>query len=391
MKQIALAEVATINPPSPVKGELRNNELVDFVPMASVSEAGDMNVTEQRAAGEVSKGFTAFQNDDVLVAKITPCFENNKIAIARIGSRYGFGSTEFHVIRCSSAYLDPKYLAHFLRQDRVRATGEKRMTGSGGQRRVPKAFLEALEIPLPPLDEQKRIAAILDQADNLRRLRQRAIDRLNELGQAIFYEMFGDGEHFERKCVKDFCEVKGGKRLPKGSDYSEEKTKHPYIRVSDLSQGTISQEGLKFIAPEVQHTVRRYIVDEGDVIISIAGTIGVTAPVPKSLDGANLTENAAKLTPVKGACFDANYVSYALSMPDAQKQIQSKTGQVTIGKLALFRIEQIEIPLPSIGEQKKFSKALARIGMEISNAGHHRHHLDRLFSSLQHRAFTGQL
>ena len=149
MRSVCLAEVAEINPRGPTAAELSPDYICDFVPMAAVSEAGQVLVGERRSYSDVSKGFTAFQNDDVLVAKITPCYENNKIALAKVQSRYAFGSTEFHVIRCSSTRLDPKYLTHFLRQDRVRASGERRMTGSAGQRRVPKMFLEELEIPLP--------------------------------------------------------------------------------------------------------------------------------------------------------------------------------------------------------------------------------------------------
>lgn len=112
MNTAILADVATINPPGPRAGELSLEAMVDFVPMAAVSEMGCVTVTERRPYHAVSKGFTAFQPHDVLVAKITPCFENNKIALADIRSRYAFGSTEFHVIRCLHGQLDPKYLTH---------------------------------------------------------------------------------------------------------------------------------------------------------------------------------------------------------------------------------------------------------------------------------------
>ena len=189
---VPLAEIAEINPRGPSAGLLQSDELVDFVPMEAVTEDGRMAPKGQRPFREVAKGYTAFQNNDVLVAKITPCFENNKITRANIRTLFAFGSTEFYVIRGHDEQLDTKYLTFFLRQDRIRHAGERRMTGSAGQRRVPKSFLQELKIPLPPLEEQKRIAAILDKADRLRRLRQCAIDKLNTLGQAIFQEMFGD-------------------------------------------------------------------------------------------------------------------------------------------------------------------------------------------------------
>ena len=183
MRTSILAAVAEINPPGPRPGEIPADELMDFVPMAAVSEDGSMLVGERRHFMEVAKGFTAFQKGDILLAKITPCFENNKLAIADVQSAYAFGSTEFHVVRCRPRLLDPQYLVYFLRQDHIRASGEQRMTGSAGQRRVPKTFLEELEIPLPPLSEQQRIAAILKQSDELRRKRRKF---LYHLGADVF-------------------------------------------------------------------------------------------------------------------------------------------------------------------------------------------------------------
>jgi type I restriction enzyme S subunit len=244
---------------------------------------------------------------------------------------------------------------------------------------------------LPPLEEQKRIAAILDQADALRRLRARALDRLNALGQAIFHEMFGGKTTAPLRCIAEFADVKGGKRLPKGSDYSDGVTAHPYIRVSDLGDLKIDTSAIKYISPEIQKSVWRYTVSEGDVVISIAGSIGITAAVPERLNGANLTENAAKITPKKGVEFDPTYLSWALSMPEAKSQIVASTGQVTIGKLALFRIEQIEVPMPSIELQRAFSNALNEMDASGDTAMRSRAVLDTLFTSLQHRAFRGEL
>ena len=252
--------------------------------------------------------------------------------------------------------------------------------------------IEDMEVPAPQDDvERERIAAILDQAEELRRKRQRAIDRLNQLGQAIFHEMFERAERFPTKEVADFADVKGGKRLPKGAEYLPEPSPHPYIRVSDLNGVGVDVEQIKYISPETQSAVRRYVVHSGDVVISIAGTIGVTAAVPEFLDGANLTENAAKITPKPGVEFDPTYVAWALRMPTSRSQILASTGQVTIGKLALFRIEKIAIPMPDINSQRAFSNAIAKIDLEIANFQRHFCQIDRLFTSLQHRAFRGEL
>jgi type I restriction enzyme S subunit len=144
-----------------------------------------------------------------LVAKITPCFENCKIGEASIPTDVGYGSTEFHVIRPLPARLDRRYLLHFLRQARILKTGERRMTGSAGQRRVPASFLEALEIPLPPLEEQRRIAAILDRASSLSGSLAIAAQLEDEFNASLFEELIGDPvlneKHFPRTRLVDLC------------------------------------------------------------------------------------------------------------------------------------------------------------------------------------------
>jgi type I restriction enzyme S subunit len=253
-----------------------------------------------------------------------------------------------------------------------------------------------LRIPLPPLPEQRRIAAILDQADALRAKRREALAQLDSLTQSIFIEMFGDPASNPQGCpevtIGDLCEVKGGKRLPKGADYAETPTQFRYIRVTDIRSGSVDETKLVYLKPEVQSTISRYIVNTGDVIISIAGSIGLIAPVPPSLAGANLTENAAKIVPRANAPrYDPVFLAKALQTPFAQDQISSHVGQVTIGKLALFRIEKLRLPLPPIEAQRRFARiteAVARLKQshEASAA-----EANKLFASLQHHAFTGQL
>ncbi|MGI4779930.1 MAG: restriction endonuclease subunit S [Janthinobacterium lividum] len=181
-----LSEIAWLNPLLDAK--LDANAQVAFVPMAAVSATtAAVETVLARPYSEVSKGYTAFKDGDVLLAKITPCFENGKIAQAQLPLPYGFGSTEFHVVRPRVAMADARYLLHYLRQENVRTNGTRRMTGSGGQRRVPASFLSELQVPLPPLAEQRRIGAILDQAEALRAQRRAAIAQLDSLGRRFFW------------------------------------------------------------------------------------------------------------------------------------------------------------------------------------------------------------
>ena len=184
-----LTDIAELNPPLGKK--LPTEELVSFVPMASLSaESASVETTQDRPYAEVAKGFTPFLDGDVLVAKITPCFENGKIAQARLPRSHGFGSTEFHVVRARSGITESRYLHHYLRLEEVRANGQRRMTGSGGQRRVPASFLADLAVPLPPLEEQRRIAAILDQTETLRTQRRTALAALDALFASLLQRAF---------------------------------------------------------------------------------------------------------------------------------------------------------------------------------------------------------
>jgi len=154
--------------------------------------SGIISKKSVRRLKEVENGYTHFQDKDILFAKITPCMENGKCAIAKnLINGIGFGSTEFHVIRAREQIL-PEWVYYYLRQESTRKKAELNMTGSAGQKRVPSSFLEEVLIPLPPLPEQKRIAAILEKADRLRRQRHYALELSDTYLQTVFLEMFGD-------------------------------------------------------------------------------------------------------------------------------------------------------------------------------------------------------
>ena len=190
---VSLTDLAELNPTLPDLPE--KDAVVSFVPMSAVDpETASVTRAEDRRFEEVSKGYTPFLDGDVLIAKITPCFENGKIAHARMPRRIGFGSTEFHVVRPRPGKADVRYLLHFLRQRHVRLDGEQKMTGSAGQRRVPEHFIAGLIVPAPALAEQRRIAKILDRAEALRGKRRAALAQLDNLTRSIFLDLFGDPE-----------------------------------------------------------------------------------------------------------------------------------------------------------------------------------------------------
>lgn len=155
----SFSEVAEINPRS-FSREPNDDDLVSFVPMTLVkAESGKLDASQTRPWREVSKGFTRFEDGDVLFAKITPCMENGKYAIAeKLHNGLGTGSTEFHVFRSSRALL-PRFLLYWLFQRQVRQAARMSMKGAAGQLRVPREFFIALQFQLPPRPEQDRIVA----------------------------------------------------------------------------------------------------------------------------------------------------------------------------------------------------------------------------------------
>jgi len=288
----------------------------------------------------------------------------------------------------------PRFGAYWLRGPSFQAWRLSQCQGANIQN-LRKTDLEAIHVPVPPVPEQKHIIAILDAAEDLRRLREQADRRTADLIPAMFHEMFGDPatnpKGWPELSLNELCTVKGGKRLPKGDEYATEPTPFRYIRVTDFSGGMIDESRLLYLKTETQKQISRYTVGGGDIIISIAGTIGLTAVVPPSLGGANLTENAAKLEAKSAGAYDPVFLCESLRTTHAQGQIGSHTGQVTIGKLALFRIEKLMVILPPLSLQRDFADRVAGIRiMELGQAASRRR-LDDLFQSLLHRAFQGDL
>ena len=177
-----LETVVAVNPKLEASDKPNPEDLVSFVPMASVSEVTQsIEIQTERRYEEVSKGFTPFKNGDVLIAKITPCFENGKMALVKaMPTTMGFGTTEFHVLR-SSEKIIAEYLYQLMRNPYVKKAGTQKMKGAAGQRRVPKEFFSNLQIPLPPLELQQRFAAIVESVEQQKAAQRAHLEELDTL------------------------------------------------------------------------------------------------------------------------------------------------------------------------------------------------------------------
>ena len=397
---VALPSVAQINPRLE-RSNISLDELVSFIPMAAVSEETQTIMAEEnRLLEEVVKGYTYFESGDVLLAKITPCFENGKLALADINCKLGFGSTEFHVLRPDNKILDARYLYHFIRQPSIRSLGEKKMTGSAGQRRIPKSFLESLELFLPPLEQQKRIAAILDKADELRVKRRRAIAKLDELLKSVFLELFTTDESNNWKTVSVESLVAEGKNKirtgPFGSqllhsEFTEDTSGVLVLGIDNAVKNRFEWGEPRFITYEKYQELKRYTVYSDDVLITIMGTCGRVAIVPDNIPLAINTKHLCCITLNKKRCLPTYLKNSFLMHPTVVRQLSSSTRGAIMAGLNMGIIKDLKIPLAPLDVQEKFLHFEQQIEMQKLYLTTSLDKYNYLFSSLQARAFSGDL
>jgi len=180
---------------------------------------------------------------------------------------------------------------------------------------------------------------------------------------------------FDYRPLSDYADIKGGKRLPKDRNLIKTPNSHPYIRIRDLGKEKVLEltSDYEYVDDETQATIARYIVDTGDVIISIVGTIGLVAKVGNSLDKANLTENCAKVTNIHG--LNRDFLYYYLLSQHGQNAIKSATVGAVQAKLPLKNIQALPMPDISLDEQRAIANILSALDTLIAQNKQINHHL----------------
>lgn len=387
MKMVPLGEVAYINPPAQ---KLESTTTIDFVGMAELSE-GLAAATPRASAkfGDYAKGYTQFKKGDILAAKITPCWENGKVGIANLNNEFGMGSTEFHVIRPSGA-LDERYLLHFLRQEHVRSTGTLRMAGSGGQRRVPKKYLTDVKVPLPPLDEQRRIAAILDKADAIRQKRRRAIAHLDTLTQSIFHDMFGGLK--ADATLAEVATVQGG--LQVSSKRASNPIEVQYLRVANAHRGFLDLGDVKSLKA-TQSEIDRTKLHPLDLLF-VEGHAN-----PQEVGRASIWNNEIDLCVHQNHLIRARldqskvHPQFALAWFNSREGAQhfARAARTTSGlnTISTTTVKTAPILTASLEDQAEFCKRSRRVTQEHTSRKSALLKAELLNPSLQSRAFRGEL
>jgi type I restriction enzyme S subunit len=250
-----------------------------------------------------------------------------------------------------------------------------------------------LQIPLPPLAEQKRIAAILDKADELRTKRRESLAQLDQLIQSTFLEMFGDPvtnpKGWEIRALADV--VKQGTIVTYGIVQAGEEFLGgvPYIRTGDIIDSEIKIEGLRHTDPAIAAKFKRSRVDSGDIVMSIRATVGTVAFVPVELDGANLTQGTARISP--SANTKGSYLICYFKSAGCQSWIQRQIKGATFREITLKRLREMPVLVPPIELQNRFDSIFQSIEQQKARIQTHLTELDTLFASLQSRAFNGEL
>ncbi len=389
---VKLTEVAEVNPRCPK--DVDEDQLVSFVAMASASEEGLLLNEESRVLKDTKKGFTYFERGDVLLAKITPCFENGKsLRPYQISNKVGFGSTEFHVLRANMDKLDPTYLFYMVWNDAFRFIGTNAMAGAAGQKRVGTPFLKQLEIPLPPLAEQKRIAAILDKADAIRQKRKQAIELADEFLRSVFLDMFGDPvtnpKGWEVKTIGELAtkvtdgEHQTPKRQEKGYKLlSARNVQHGFLDVENEKVDHVGEA-------EFQRITKRLSISKSDVLLSCSGTIGRV-----SMNTLNepfcLVRSVAVIRLAEHGVIPEFLVGYlgTSAMQAIMKKEANSSGQPNLFQNQIKQLNVLVPPLELQAEYKRFldhykEKKVSLIAANDQQA--------LLFKSLSQNAFSGQL
>ncbi|MDQ3151781.1 MAG: restriction endonuclease subunit S [Actinomycetota bacterium] len=290
-----LKSLARLNPSrSEVSHEIESGAEATFLPMEAVSSSGHVDYSRRIEPLMTTAGFTYFRGRDVLVAKITPCFENGKGAcLEDLPTKIGFGSTEFHVLRAGKE-VTPKFLEAVTRSRRFRQLGADAMTGSAGQQRVPTEFVGCYSVALPPRTEQDLLVRFLAHAnariDRAIAAKRKMIELLDEQKRVTVNRAIRRGvdvgapsqesvapgvgpipAHWQVSRLKDLATIQTGLTL--GKDYVEsDLAEFPYLRVANVQSWGLDLRDVKNVRlPAVD--AARVRLRTGDVLMTEGGDI----------------------------------------------------------------------------------------------------------------------
>ena len=342
-----LGQCCIINPRRP-NIALCDTDKVSFIPMPAVSEDGYLVDMADEEYGKVKKGFTYFENNDVLFAKITPCMENGKGAIAYgLTNGIGVGSTEFHVLRPINGISSPYWLLTLTRMPIFRERAAKNMSGTGGQKRVSASYLNHFMVGLPAIEEQRRFEAIYRQADK---------SKFGDF-KSQFIEMYYNTHN--KQTLESVCPIMNKGITPKYVESSS---------VLVINQACIHWDGqrlgnIKYHNEEIP--VRKRILESGDVLLNATGngTLGRCCVfICPSDNNTYINDGHVIALSTDRAVILPEVLNTYLSLNDTQAEIyrQYVTGSTNQVDIVFSDIKKMKVPVPSMDEQILFVEVLTQ-------------------------------
>ena len=404
-RPVRLEEVAEVNPKRPRLGVLSDTP-VTFLPMAAVAENSQGIITrESRPYFEVSTGYTYFEENDLLFSKITPCLQNGKHALATgLEGKFGFGTTEFHVVRAGSGLAAP-FMFRVLTQAYIIDHCAKSFTGTAGQQRVQPETLNALPILLPPLPEQRAIAAVLDSIDDAVERTEAVIAATGQLRDSLLHQLLTRGVpgwHTEWKEAPGLGTIPAGwevvrlgevAKVRNGTTPSRKRADYwdsgcvPFVKTGRVNDILI-REPDEFITSEAVANAGAVVVPKGSVLIAMIGqgkTRGMTAKLGFS---AAINQNfAAVYEPRVGFDLDFFFAWASHNYPLIRALSQGSNQ----GALNCELIQRMLSPLPPMAEQEAIASVLDGVDLTIAKAKLERDGLQLLKDSTADSLLTGRV
>ena len=393
-----LGDLCAFRPPkSEARDRLGDRAFVSFVPMSDLAVDEKYFAPKETAPlSKVGSSYTYFADGDVLLAKITPCFENGKLGIAQgLENGVGFGSSEFFVLR-PSPVLDREFLYYFLSQPKVREDGQRQMGGAVGQQRVPKEYVERLQIPVPPLSEQRRIVAILDEAfegiaaakanaeQNLRNTKEVFEGHMAEL----FTEPTGEWESTTIGATIGFIDYRG--KTPAKTEAGLR-----LITAKNVKMGRLLEEPAEYVAPSTYKSwMTRGIPKKGDILFTTEAPLANVAELDTD-EKVVFAQRIIIMQPDEKS-LHSPFLKYMLMSAPVQSRIHRQGTGATVKGIKSSLLKQIQIQFPrTLREQRRIAERLAAIeaaSAELSVTSSQKlASLEKLKASLLHQAFSGAL
>jgi type I restriction enzyme S subunit len=412
-KIINLENITQINPRHP--RDLDDSLPVTFVPMPALNEHEyRFKFQEERPLGMVRKGYTHFAEGDVLFAKITPCMENGKAAIA-FGLRNGLGcgTTELHIFRPKEG-IDSKYLYFFVHQESFRRNAVQNFTGTAGQLRVPVSFVAKAEIPLPPIAEQRRIVSklekLLEKVESCRTRLENIPVLLKRFRQSVLAaacsgrltadwrdENIGDNNLTETWLLQPLSDLsilitKGASPKWQGVEYTDRGVL--FVTSENVGTGKMIFEGKsKYVEPKINEIQPRSILRKGDLLTNIVGASIGRSAIFESDEFANINQAVALVR--LNESVNKKYILLVLNSPILIDHMHTEKVDVARANLNLADVANFPIPVPPLSEQHEIVRrveelfALAdRIEVRYQKA---KDQVDKLTQSILAKAFRGEL